>query len=87
MHISIPSGVIVPLFLGSFFLLGFQYFRLNYDRRLMNLQFGMMLGAIMLMLAAVFFRGALLSWTLFLLGLLWLGLSIYLLRKLPRAGT
>ena len=82
---SIPSGVIVPLFLVSFLLCGFQYFRLNYDRRLMNPQFGMMLGAIVLILAVVFFRGALFSWVFFLLGLLWLGLSVYLLRKLPAA--
>ena len=80
---SIPSGVIVPLFLASFVLFGVQYYRLNYDRRLMNLQFGMMLGAIVLMLAVVFFKETLLSWILFLLGLLWLGLAIYLLRKLP----
>ena len=81
----IPSGVIVPLFLASFVLFGVQYYRLNHDRRLMNLQFGMMLGAIVLMLTVVFFRGALFSWVLFLLGLLWIGLSIYLLRKLPPA--
>jgi hypothetical protein len=64
-----------------------QYFRLNSDRRLMNLQFGMMLGSIVLMLIVVFFRGILFSWALFMLGLLWLGLAIYLLRKLTSART
>jgi predicted ferric reductase len=83
---TIPSGAIIPLFLVSFLLFAIQYFRLNYDRRLMNLQFGMMLGAIVLMLVVVFFRGILFSWVFFLLGLLWLGLAIYLLRKLPPAG-
>ncbi len=87
MHMSIPSGAVVPLFLVSFILFGVQYFRLNYDKRLMNLQFGMMLGAIVLMLTAVFLTGPLLSWVFFLLGLSWLGVSIYLLRKLPPAGT
>jgi hypothetical protein len=84
---NIPSGAIVPLFLVSFLLFAVQYFRLNSDRRLMNLQFGMMLGSIVLMLIVVFFRGILVSWALFMLGLLWLGLAIYLLRKLTSART
>ncbi len=82
---SIPSGAIVPLFLVSFVLFGFRYYRLNHDRRLINLEFGMMLGAIVLMLAAVLITTRLFSWMFLLLGLSWLGLSIYLLRKLPRA--
>ena len=85
MQMSIPSGAIVPLFLVSFVLFGVQYYRLGHDRRLMNPQFGMMLGAILLMLAVVFLTGPLFSWVFFLLGLFWLGLSIYLLRKLPPA--
>jgi len=82
----IPSSAIVPLFLASFVLFGVQYYRLNHNRRLMNLQFGMMLGAIALMLAVVFSRGTL-SWVFFPLGLLWLGLSVHLLRKLPPTRT
>jgi uncharacterized membrane protein len=58
---SIPSGAIAPLYIASFILLGFQYYRLNYDRRVMNLQFGMMLGAIVLLLASVSITAQLLS--------------------------
>ena len=83
---NIPSGAIGTMFV-SFLLFAVQYFRLNSDRRLMNLQFGMMLGSIVLMLIVVFFRGILVSWALFMLGLLWLGLAIYLLRKLTSART
>jgi hypothetical protein len=79
----IPNSAIAPLFLASFVLLGFQYFRHNYDRRLMNLQFGMMLGAIVLMFTVIFFTAGLFSWVFFVLGLLWLGVSIYLLRTVP----
>ena len=79
MRMIIPNGVIVPLFLASFVLLGFQYFRLNYDRRLMNLEFGMMFVAIVLMFTVIFSASGLFSWVFFLLGLLWLGVSIYLL--------
>jgi predicted ferric reductase len=84
---SIPNGAIVPFYLASFVVLGFQYYRFNYDRRLMNLQFAMMLGAIALMLATVFVSAGLFSWTFLLLGLLWLGVSLYLLRRVPPPRT
>ncbi len=84
---SIPNSAIVPLFLASFVLLGVQYYRANYDRRLLNLQFGMMLGAIVLMLSVVFVTARLFSWVFFLLGLLWLGMSLYLFRTLPPPRT
>jgi predicted ferric reductase len=84
---SIPNSAITPLYLVSFVLFGFQYYRLNYDRRLMNLPFGMMLGAIVLMFTTVFVATRSFSWVFLLLGLLWLGVAIYLLRKLPPART
>jgi hypothetical protein len=84
---SIPNSAITPLYLVSFVLFGFQYFRLNHDRRLMNLQFGMMLGAIALMFTTVFVAARSFSWIFLLLGLLWLGVAIYLFRKMPSART
>src|SRR5690242_12541771 len=33
---SIPNNAITPLYLVSFVLFAFQYFRINYERRLMN---------------------------------------------------
>jgi hypothetical protein len=84
---SIPNSAITPLYLVSFVLFAFQYFRINYERRLMNLQFGMMLGAIVLMFTTIFITAQSLSWVFFLLGMLWLGVAIFLFRKLLRART
>jgi glucan phosphoethanolaminetransferase (alkaline phosphatase superfamily) len=80
---SIPNGVIVPLFLLSFVALYYQYFRINPDRRLLNMRFGLMAGAVVLTVASVFMTDWPLSPVFFVLGLLWLGLSLYLLRFLP----
>ena len=49
----------------------------------MNLHFGLMGGAVVLMLADVFLVEWLLSLIFFALALSWLGLSLYLLRHLP----
>ena len=84
---SIPNSAITPLYLVSFVLFAIQYFRLNYDRRLMNLHFGMMLGAIVLMFLTAFVVARWFSWAFLLGGLLWLGVAIYLLRKMSRART
>jgi hypothetical protein len=81
----IPTAAIVPLFLVSFVVLAFQYFRVNPDRRLLNLRFGLMIGAIALALVQVGFPGWPLSLVLLLLGLFWLAYSLYLLRGLPPA--
>ena len=37
MHI--PNGAIVPFYIVSFVMLPFQYFRINPDRRVLNLRF------------------------------------------------
>ena len=84
---SIPNSAITPLYLVSFFLFAIQYYRSNYDRRLMNLQFGMMAAAILLMFTMVFVPARSFSWLFLLLGLLWLGVAIYFMRKLPPPRT
>ena len=79
MHI--PISVVLPLFVLSFLLLAFQYYRISPDRRLLNLQFGMMLGAIVLLLLLVGHP----QWSLIFLplALLWLGGTLALMRNLP----
>jgi hypothetical protein len=79
----IPTGFIIPFYLVSFVLLAIQYFRINPDRRLLNMHFGLMIGAIILLLVQIATAGQPLSLALFLLGLFWLGLSIYLFRFMP----
>ena len=79
----IPNGAIIPLFIISFIVLTVQYYRLNPDRRLFNLQFGMMFGAVVLVIANVMLTGGILSLIFFVLGLAWLGISLFLLRYMP----
>jgi hypothetical protein len=81
MHI--PSGVIVPLYIASFIALYLQYYRINPDRRLINLRFALMAGAIMLIIATVLLADLSLSLIFFVLALVWLGLSLYLFRYMP----
>ena len=79
MHI--PISVILPFFVLSFILLAFQYYRISPDRRILNLQFGMMLGSLVLLLALVGYP----QWSVFFLplGLLWFGATLALMRTLP----
>jgi hypothetical protein len=81
MHMQVPSGFIIPFFLVSFVMLSVQYYRLNPDRRVFNAQFSLMMGAVALTFADIFQP----QWALiyFVLGLCWLGLTIYLQRHMP----
>jgi hypothetical protein len=80
---NIPTSAIVPFYIVSFVLLAFQYFRVNPDRRLLNLRFGMMFGAIVLAFVQILMPEPTLSLVLFLLALFWLGLTLFLFRLLP----
>jgi hypothetical protein len=81
---EIPSHAVVSLYVVSFIVLAFEYFRVNPVRRVFNLYFGLMLGAVVLMLARVFLVAeGWLSLAFLALALVWLGLSLYLLRRLP----
>jgi hypothetical protein len=79
----LPTGVIVPLYLVSFVLLVIQYYRLNPERRVVNLRFGLMVGAVALIFASVGLGNSPLSPGLFLLALFWLALTLYLFRFMP----
>jgi hypothetical protein len=81
MHI--PYSAIVPFFIVSFIMLAFQYFRTDPERRVMNLRFGLMVGAVALMFITVFMGNMPFSLVFFLLALFWLGLTLYLFRHMP----
>jgi Ca2+/Na+ antiporter len=81
MHI--PNGAIIPLFIVSFVMLAVQYFRIDPERRVVNLRFGLMVGAVVLMFATIFLGDLPLSPVFFLLALFWLGLTLYLFRLPP----
>ncbi len=86
MDIRISNFAIIPLFIASFILFAFQYYRVNPERRLLNLRFLMMIGAIVLLFTTVSLRNSL-SLVFFLLALVWLGVSLFLLRFLPPPRT
>lgn len=77
---NIPSGLIIPFYIVSFLLLAYQYYQIDPERRVLNLHFGLMVGAVGLIFAAVLLPNPSFSIIFFLLALLWLGLSVYLLR-------
>ena len=83
MDVHIPDGAIIPLYIASFIMLAIQYFRINPERRVLNLRFGLMVGAIALMFITVFLGNLPLSLVFFLLALFWLGLTLYLFRHMP----
>jgi hypothetical protein len=83
---QIPMGAIIPLFLVSFIMLAFQYFRINPERRVMNLHFGLMVGAVALMFITVFLANMFLSLVFFLLALSWLGVTLFLFGHMPPPG-
>ena len=86
MDIRISNFAIIPLFIASFILFAFQYYRVNPERRLLNLRFLMMIGAIVSLFTTVSQRNSL-SLVFFLLALVWLGVSLFLLRFLPPPRT
>ena len=86
MDIRISNFAIIPRFIASFILFAFQYYRVNPERRLLNLRFLMMIGAIVLLFTTVSLRNSL-SLVFFLLALVWLGVSLFLLRFLPPPRT
>jgi hypothetical protein len=78
-HIS--SFAIGPLFIASFVLAAFQYFRINPSRRLLNAQFGLMSGAIVLAIAAATMPQW--SYVLFAMAVVWLATTLYMFRMMP----
>ena len=84
----IPTAATVPFFIVSFILLVFQYWRIDPVWRLLNLHFGLMLSAIVLMLLRILLPGwlgdpSIASMVLFALALIWLGVTLLLFRFLP----
>ena len=83
MDMRISNFAIIPLFIASFILFSFQYVRINPERRVLDLRFLMMMGAVVLLFTTVSLRNRSLSLVFFLLALFSLGLSLYLLRMMP----
>ena len=79
----IPTGVVMPIAIASFLVLLFQYWRINPEKRLLNLQFPLMIGALALMVLEISFAGQSVTLVFFLLASLVLAIAVFLLRFLP----
>jgi hypothetical protein len=86
MFIHIPTGMIAPLFLASFVMLSYQYFRLMPERAFLNWQFPFMIVDMVLMIASIFLHEWYFSMPFFVLGLICLGLTLFLFRQLLPSG-
>lgn len=81
MQINISNYAIAPFGLASFVVLLYQYYRINPDRRIFNLHFVLMVTAIALSLADVFFP----AWSIVycVLAVSLFGFTLFLNRTLP----
>ena len=84
---QVSTSAIVPLYIVSFLMYLFQYRRIDPDRRVLDLRFGMMLGAVLLMFASNLLSDMVPSVIFLGLALFWLGLALYLFRMLPPPKT
>lgn len=81
MRLHISNYVIAPFSLASFVILVFQYYRINPDRRIFNLHFLLMVTAIALSLADVFYPGGSIVYLVLAVALFVLTLVLH--RNLP----
>jgi hypothetical protein len=84
----VPTPIVVLLFIATFLLVIWQYLQIDPKRRLLNLRFGLMVGAIAGAVGYPLFsfhspdnRQA--SWMFLALALFWLATAYYLLRRMP----
>jgi heme O synthase-like polyprenyltransferase len=84
----VPMPIIILLFLVSFFLATWQYVQIDPRRRVLNVRFGLMVGAIAAAIGYPLFvfqhpDDRLASWLFLGLGLFWICSGYYLLRRMP----
>ncbi|HVC59669.1 MAG TPA: hypothetical protein VND19_04800 [Acetobacteraceae bacterium] len=84
----VPTTVIILLFLVAFFLVTWQYVQIDPRRRILNVRFALMAGAVVTDVGYPIFTfeapgDRLASWLFLALGLFWLASAYYLLRRMP----
>jgi hypothetical protein len=87
----IPRGIIILPFMIAFFLIMWQYYKIDSKRRVLNLRFALMLGAtvgaVSYPFVTVYDPGDRhVSWLYLALALLWLATAYYLWRRMPPSG-
>jgi hypothetical protein len=88
----VPMAIIILVFLTVFSLTFWQYFQIDPKRRILNLRFAMMVGAIAGSIGYPIYnffspRDRPVSWLLLALGLFWLTMAYYMLRHMPPRDT
>ncbi|HEY1930614.1 MAG TPA: hypothetical protein VGG99_01255 [Acetobacteraceae bacterium] len=87
-----PKSIIILLFLATFILCAFQYYRIDPEWRLLNVRAGLMITSIMGASGYPIYDylhpgDRWMSWLLFALAIVWIVTSYYLLRRIPPRET
>ena len=81
---SVPSWITILICLVTFLVALFEYYRADPEKRVLNPYFGLAIVAIVMLVVNVFSHDAGLSGWLFILAVVWCGLTLYQLRSLPQ---
>ena len=80
---TIPYWINIVICIATFVVALFEYYRIDPEKRVLNLHFGLAAGAIVMAAVNVFMRDPSPSLWLFLLAAAWCGFTLYQLRLLP----
>jgi hypothetical protein len=88
----VPAALIILPFLVAFMVATWQYTQIDPRRRVLNLRFLLMAGAVTASFGYPIFiyknpDSWRMSWIVFILAIFWLGWSFYLLRRMPPRQT
>jgi predicted membrane channel-forming protein YqfA (hemolysin III family) len=87
-RMHIPTSLTIVCFLAAFVLTAFQYYRLNPERRVLNIRFLLMAGAVVLLFLDLFLGASPGASVLFFgLAVVWLAVAVYYLRLMPPPKT
>lgn len=81
---SVPSWITILICFVTFLVALFVYYRADPEKRVLNPYFGLAIVAIVMLVVNIFSHDPGLSGWLFLLAVVWCGLTLYQLRKPPR---
>jgi FtsH-binding integral membrane protein len=81
---TIPTSITMIICLITFLIALYEYYVTNLENRIVNPYFGLAVGAIVMEFANTFLRVQWLSPWMFLLAVVWCGLTVYQLPRLPK---
>ena len=81
---SVPSWITILVCMLTFLVALFEYYRVDPEKRILNPYFWLALVAIVMAVVNIFSPDPGWSGWLFLLAVVWCGVTLYQLRRLPR---